>query len=169
MEIRAEKPNDINAVRQINISAFERETEANLVDQLRGVAGSLSLVAVESDQIVGHIFFSPVTVEGGCADDLLILGLAPIAVHPDHQRRGIGSLLIQQSLKECKLLGCKAVAVLGHPKYYPRFGFTVAKEKGLRCEFTVPDEAFMILELECGSLEGCVGMVKYRPEFDQFV
>ncbi|MBE9008289.1 N-acetyltransferase [Fortiea sp. LEGE XX443] len=168
MEIRAEKPEDVTAVRKVNIAAFKRENEADLVDQLRGVASTFSFVAVESEQIVGHIFYSPVEIEGECADNLFILGLAPIAVLPDYQRQGIGSLLIQHSLKECDRLGCKAVVVLGYPEYYPKFGFVPAKEKGLRCEYTVPDEAFMVLELENGALDGCSGTVKYRFEFSQF-
>lgn len=106
-------------------------------------------------------------IEGECANDLLILGLAPVAVLPDYQRQGIGSLLIGQGLKECARLGCKAVVVLGDPEYYSRFGLTPAQEKGLRCEYTVPDEAFMVLELKSGALEGCVGTVKYRSEFNQ--
>lgn len=77
-------------------------------------------------------------------------------------------MLIQHSLSECARLGCKVVVVLGYPEYYPKFGFTSAKEKGLRCEYTVADEAFMVLELEKGALEGCSGIVKYRSEFGEF-
>lgn len=167
MEIRAEKPEDLEAIRKVNVAAFGRESEANLVDQLRSAASTSSFVAVESEQIVGHIFFSPVAIEGACNDSLFILGLAPIAVLPEYQRKGIGSLLIQHSLEECTRLGCKAVVVLGHPEYYPKFRFVPAKEKGLRCEYTVPDEAFMVLELERGALQGCSGTVKYRSEFNQ--
>ncbi|MBD2022227.1 N-acetyltransferase [Leptolyngbya sp. FACHB-36] len=167
MEVRAEKPEDIEAIRKVNVAAFGREGEADLVDRLRGVASTFSFVAVESGQIVGHIFFSPVAIEGKCADNLLILGLAPVAVLPDYQQRGIGSLLIQHSLAECTQLGCQAVVVLGSPKYYLRFGFTPAREKGLRCEYPVPDEAFMVLELKSGALDDCVGTVKYRSEFNK--
>ena len=167
MKVRAEKPEDLEAIRKVNVTAFGQESEADLVDQLRGAASTFSFVAVESEQIVGHIFFSPVAIEGECEDSLLILGLAPIAVLPEYQRKGIGSSLIQHSLEECAQLGCKAVVVLGHPEYYPKFGFVPAKEKGLRCEYTVPDEAFMVLELESGALEGCVGMVRYCLEFNQ--
>jgi putative acetyltransferase len=167
MEIRVEKPEDIDAVRQVNIAAFGRESEANLVDRLRGVASTLSFVAEQSEQIIGHIFFSPVAIAGNCPGDLLILGLAPLAVVPDRQRQGVGSLPIRHGLDECAQLGCKAVFVLGHSDYYPRFGFVTAKEKGFGCKYGVSDESFMLLELEKGALEGCSGTVQYRPEFDE--
>jgi putative acetyltransferase len=167
MEVRAEKPEDIEAVRRVNIAAFGRESEANLVEQLRGTDLTFSFVAVESKQVVGHLFFSRVAIEGEYTKDLLILGLAPVAVLPNYQRQGIGSSLIHYSLKECARFGAKGVVVLGSPVYYPRFGFTPAKEKGLRCEYAVPDEAFMVLELETGALKGCFGTVKYRSQFDK--
>lgn len=165
MEVRAEKPEDVGAVRKVNIAAFGRENEADLVDKLRGFASTFSFVAVNSEEIVGHIFFSPVEIEGDFADNLLILGLAPMAVIPDYQRQGIGSLLIRYSLEEFAQLGYKAVFVLGYPDYYPRFGFISAKEKGFGCEYTVTDEAFMVLELESDALKGYTGTVKYRLEF----
>ncbi|MBW4620739.1 MAG: N-acetyltransferase [Cyanosarcina radialis HA8281-LM2] len=165
MEIRAEKPEDAIAIRQVNVAAFGRENEANLVDRLRAVESTFSLVAVEFDRIVGHIFFSPVALEGQYQDPLFLLGLAPLAVLPNYQRQGIGSLLVRHGLKECVRLGVQAVFVLGNPKYYRRFGFVTAKEKGLGCEYKVPDEAFMVLELQDGSLVGCRGTVKYRSEF----
>lgn len=164
MDIRAERAEDISAVHKVNMAAFERENEADLVDRLRSVASTVSFVAVEFEQIVGHIFYSPVEIEGECADNLFILGLAPLAVLPEHQRQGIGASLIRHSVEECARLGCKAVVVLGHPEYYPKFGFVPAKEKGLRCEYAVPDEAFMVLELARGALKGCSGIVKYRSE-----
>ncbi|MEP0917270.1 N-acetyltransferase [Leptolyngbya sp. DQ-M1] len=163
MQVRAERLEDIEAVRRINIAAFGRSGEADLVDRLRPITPTLSLVAVASDQIVGHIFFSPVAIDNTA---LFIFGLAPVAVLPNYQRQGIGTLLIQQGLTECDRLGCKAVVVLGHPEYYSRFGFIPAKRKGLRCEYTVPDEAFMVLELESGVLDSCEGIVRYRSEFN---
>lgn len=171
MEVRSEKPEDIAAIRRVNIAAFGREDEANLVDRLRNVASTLSLVAVEAEQgeaeqIVGHIFFSPVAIEGEGAIDGLVLGLAPVAVLPDYQRQGIGSRLIRQGLAECAHVHCKAVVVLGHPEYYPRFGFIPAKQRGLKCEYPVPEEAFMVVELEQNALEGCGGTVKYCSEFN---
>ena len=165
MDIRSEKPEDLEAVRNVNIAAFGRENEANLVDSLRGSASTFSLVAVQSDRIVGHIFFSPVVVEGKCSKNLSILGLAPVAVLPNYQRQGIGTLLIREGLKECGRSGFQAVVVLGHPHFYSRFGFIPASRKGLGCEYDVPDEAFMVLELESGALQDCSGTVKYRSEF----
>jgi putative acetyltransferase len=165
MEIRSETPQNVEAVRRVNIAAFERENEANLVDRLRFVASTFSWVALEDEQVIGHIFLSPVSIEGNCPENLLILGLAPLAVLPDYQRQGIGSELVKHSLRECAQLGYHAVVVLGHPTYYPRFGFVRAITKGLRCEYTVPDEAFMVLELTSRALKGCQGTVKYRSEF----
>jgi putative acetyltransferase len=111
MEVRVEKPEDAEAVRRVNVAAFGRDSEANLVDRLRGVVSTVSFVAVEAEQIVGHVFFSPVAIEGDCADDLVVLGLAPVAVLPDYQCQGFGSLLIKHGLEECASLGCKAVVV----------------------------------------------------------
>ncbi len=168
MDIRTEKPEDIEAVREVNIAAFGRKTEANLVDRLRGISSTSSFVAVESDRIVGHLFFSPVAVAGKCSSNLSILGLAPVAILPDYQRQGIGTLLIREGLKECVRSGFGAVVVLGHPNFYPRFGFIPASRKSLGCEYDVPDEAFMVLELEIGALQDCSGTVKYRSEFRIF-
>jgi putative acetyltransferase len=121
-------------------------------------------VAVENGQVIAHIFFSPVTVEGD-GRVVAALGLAPMAVLPDYQKRGVGSELVREGLKECQRIGYKIVVVLGHPEYYPRFGFVPARDKGLRSEYLVPDEVFMVAELEAGALDGVLGLVKYHPEF----
>ncbi|MEG3849599.1 N-acetyltransferase [Microcoleus sp. herbarium19] len=168
MEIRTEKPEDAEAVREVNIAAFGRETEADLVDRLRGIPSTFSFVAVESDRIVGHLFFSPVAVAGKCPSNVSILGLAPVAVIPDCQRQGIGTLLVREGLKQCARSGFGAAVVLGHPAFYPRFGFIPASKKSLRCEYDVPDEVFMVLELASGALLDCSGTVKYRSEFRIF-
>jgi len=165
MDIRTEKPEDLEAVRKLNIVAFGRENEANLVDRLRGIGSTFSLVAVQSDRIVGHLLFSLVAVEGKCSKNLSILGLAPVAVLPNYQRQGIGTRMIREGLKECGRSGFQAVVVLGHPHFYSRFGFIPASRNSLRCEYDVPDEAFMVLELESGALQECSGTVKYRSEF----
>ena len=165
MDIRTEKPEDLEAVRNVNIVAFGRENEADLVDRLRGIESTFSFVAVQSDRIVGHLLFSLVTVEGKYSKNLSILGLAPVAVLPNYQRQGIGTLLIREGLKECGRSGFQAVVVLGYPDFYSRFGFIPASRKSLGCEYDVPDEAFMVLELESGALQDCSGTVKYRSEF----
>jgi putative acetyltransferase len=163
--IRAETIQDHSAVHSVIESAFGQASEADLVDALRKVASpQISLVAVQDDQIVGHIFFSPVSVESE-RDIFTAIGLAPLAVLPEYQNHGIGSRLIQEGLMECQRRGQDIVFVVGHPEYYPRFGFTVAKEKGFRCEYPVPDEVFMVAELKPGALGGKQGLVKYLPEF----
>jgi putative acetyltransferase len=168
MEVRAEKPEDIEAIHKINTAAFGRSQEARLVDRLRhSVTPFLSFVAVEFNQIIGHLLFTPVTIVGNCTEHLSILGLAPVAVRPDCQRQGIGTFLIQQGLAACDRLKFQAIFVLGDPAYYSRFGFVPAKARGLNCEYSVPDEAFMVLELEKNALINCTGTVQYRSEFNE--
>lgn len=162
--IRNEKSEDFANVYQVNELAFERKDEANLVERLRAVEPHISLVAVNDEKIVGHIFFSEVTLTPE-NKNLKAIGLAPMAVLPEFQNQGVGSELVKQGLEECKNRGFELVVVLGHPEYYPRFGFTTAKEKGIDCEYEVPDEAFMILELKPEVLNGKTGTIKYRPEF----
>ncbi|HWT03060.1 MAG TPA: N-acetyltransferase [Pyrinomonadaceae bacterium] len=163
--IRAEKAEDIAAIRRVNELAFGQPNEAALVDALRAVAEpQISLVAVADGEVVGHIFFSPVSIESDEFNSSA-MGLGPMAVLPEYQGRGVGSRLVREGLKECGRVGCGVVVVLGHPEYYPRFGFVPASQKGLRCEYPVPDEVFMVTELEPGALRGRRGLVKYRPEF----
>ena len=163
--VRAEIAEDIPAVRRVNELAFGRPNEAALVDALRAAASPyISFVAVEDGRVVGHIFFSPVSIGSGESAPQA-MGLGPMAVLPEYQRRGVGSRLVRAGLEECRRVGCNVVVVLGHPEYYPRFGFVPASRKGLRCEYPVPDEAFMVAELEPEALGGRRGLVKYRPEF----
>lgn len=163
--VRAEKEEDHGAVRRVNESAFGSPDEADLVEALRPAARPyVSLVAVLDGQVVGHIFFSPVRIESE-AGVWSAMGLAPMAVQPEYQGQGIGGRLVREGLRECQRLGHTVVVVLGHPDYYPRFGFTRARPKGLRCEYDVPDEVFMVAELEPQALNGRQGLVKYRPEF----
>jgi putative acetyltransferase len=165
MEIRPERPEDIPQVYQVNLAAFGRDAEARLVDLLRDAGAALvSLVAVDGGEVVGHILFSPVTIEGY---DRPAAGLAPMAVLPGQQRRRIGSALVERGLAACRDAGMEAVVVLGHPEFYPRFGFVPASRFGLDCEYPVPDEVFMALELTPGALAGAHGTVRYRPEFNQ--
>lgn len=163
--VRAEQPEDAVAVRAVHLAAFPTAFEADLVARLRQRAQpAISRVAVVDDEIAGHIFFSPVRISK--RDDLKVMGLAPMAVRPAYQRQGIGAALVHSGLAGCQLLGYGAVVVLGHPGYYPRFGFTPAGQAGLRCVYDVPVEAFMMLELHPGYLQNVQGTVTYHPAFD---
>lgn len=163
--IRKEKAGDLIDIRRVNELAFERVNEADLVDSLRKNAHPhISLVALENEKTVGHIFFSPVTIEENNSS-FTAMGLGPLAVLPSHQNRGIGSLLVQEGLKECQRIGHNVVIVWGHADYYLRFGFTKAKEKGLCCEYPGPDEVFMVAELTPDALQGRTGKVFYHPDF----
>ena len=161
--MRFERPDDAAGIRETNELAFESPLEADLVDALRGSVDYLSLVATIDEQIVGHILFTPVRVEPPVA--VRIAGLAPMAVRPEHQRSGVGGQLIRGGLEKCRTHGYVAVVVLGHPEYYPKFGFVPAHTFGLSCEFPSPPEAFMALELVSGSLPRRSGLVRYLPEF----
>ncbi|HEU4593816.1 MAG TPA: N-acetyltransferase [Pyrinomonadaceae bacterium] len=163
--IREETPEDFEAVRRVNELAFGRPQEAALVEALRVNAEAyISLVAEVEGRVVGHIFFSPVKVESAeSARDAF--ALAPMAVLPEFQSRGVGSRLVREGLEECLKRGHEVVFVLGHPEYYPRFGFEPTKRWGISCEFQVPEEVFMLKELRAGALEGVRGEVKYHPEF----
>ena len=122
MNIRTEKTTDIDKIWNINVEAFKTEAEANLVDALRDSGTPyISLVAEEDHELVGHILFTPVELVGD-ASGLRVMGLAPMAVVPKFQNRGIGSLLVKTGIQQCISEGCDAIVVLGHPEYYPRFG-----------------------------------------------
>jgi len=163
--IREESPADLLAVRRVNELAFGRAGEANLVDVLRAVAEPvISLVAIRDGEVVGHLFFSPVTLETGLAGADTYLGLGPLAVLPECQNLGIGSQLVREGLQACRRQGAAAVVVLGHPEYYPRFGFVPASRYALRCEYPVPDDVFMAIELKPGALSR-PGLVKYHSAF----
>ncbi len=167
LTIRPETPEDIAAIRYVNEQAFGQNEEAELVEKLRNRAAlSLSLIAVQKNEIVGHITFSPVVIESE-RSSFEAITLAPIAVLPEYQRQGIGGQLARAGLEECRNLGHEIVVVLGHPTYYPRFGFVPTKPKGMSCEFEVPAEAFMVLELREGALAGRGGIVRFQPEFKE--
>lgn len=164
MQIRFEQTTDIPAVHSVNCEAFESPTEADLADVLRARAEEvISLVAEEEGDVVGHILFSPVTFPGTAP--LRAMALAPMAVRPARQRVGIGSALVRRGLEECRRRGVAAVVVVGHPEYYPRFGFERASGFGVSCEFEVPDDVFMAIELVDGSLRGKTGTVRFHEAF----
>ena len=163
--IRTEQPGDLDAIRRINELAFGQAAEADLVDALRGAGNvATSLVAVREGLVVGHILFGPVSIESD-ASSTPAVGLGPMAVLPESQGSGIGSRLVEEGLAACREAGCEIVVVLGHATYYPRFGFVPASRHQISCEYDVPDEAFMVLELTEGALLGTSGTVKYAPEF----
>jgi putative acetyltransferase len=164
MSIRLEEEIDWFAVHTLNTAAFDTPAEALLVDALRQeTTPTVSLVAEEDGIIVGHIFFSPVTLLS--RPDLKLMGLAPMAVDKDYRRKGIGAALVRGGLEQCEAIGVAAVVVIGDPTYYVRFGFLPASKFGLRCEFEVPSDAFMALELERGAFDNASGIVRYHPSF----
>jgi putative acetyltransferase len=163
-EVRGETPADVDQVRGVNRAAFDRPQEGALVDALRERPGVISLVAARMGMVLGHILFSPVEIVGA-PTPARVAGLGPMAVLPTHQRAGIGSQLVRAGLEACRGAAYDAVVVLGHPQFYPRFGFAPASRFGLRSEYDVPDPVFMALELRPGALPAQGGLVKYRPEF----
>lgn len=166
MLIRDEREADHAAVFSLNATAFPTDAEARLVDALRTRAHpTISLVAEDEEGIVvGHILFSPVTLREH--PDRFLMGLAPMAVLPERQRSGIGSALVQAGLKSCATLGVGAVVVLGHPDYYPKFGFVPSVGFGVVSTYDVPPEFFMALELKHCSLDGG-GTVVYHAAFNE--
>jgi putative acetyltransferase len=165
--ISKERPEDLEAIHRVNELAFGQPAEANLVDALRASGKAfISLVAVEGGQVVGHILFSPVSIEPP-GEPLLAVGLAPMAVLPEFQNRGIGSGLVRAGLDECRKAGYDCVVVLGHARYYPRFGFVPASRFNLKSEYDVPDDVFMAQEMREGSLAGRSGLIRYASEFSE--
>jgi putative acetyltransferase len=162
--IRPECIADVAAIRAVHEAAFPTPAEANLVDRLRQSANArISLVAEDEGRVVGHVLFSPVAIVADEVGQTIGLGLAPLAVLPERQRRGIGSRLVIEGLAECRRQRQPFIVVLGHTDYYPRFGFERASRRGIRNEYGA-DEAFMVLELRPQSLPA-VGLAKYGAEF----
>jgi putative acetyltransferase len=151
----------------VTLLAFGQKKEAQLVEDLRRLSDfipELSLVALRGEQVVGHILFSPMAIETE-KGEVPVLSLAPLSVRPECQNQGVGSQLVREGLKRCRSLGHEVVVVVGHPDYYPRFGFSSARAKGLEARFEVPDEAFLVLELAPGALAGITGTIKYPPPY----
>lgn len=164
--IRREKPTDIPTIRKVNAIAFNGSIEADLVDLLREAnKATISLVATFNGDLVGHILFSPVTIEFN-PKNMRGLGLAPIAVLPEYQKQGVGSRLVTQGLEESRSKGYDLVVVLGYASYFSRFGFKRASLSHLGNEYGV-DEDFMALELKEGAINAVYGVVKYQPEFKE--
>jgi putative acetyltransferase len=163
--IRPERPEDSAAVVTINDRAFAGTAESGLVEAIKHSGRPvISLIACSDDIPVGHIFFSPIQIQ---SEGLTIptLALAPMAVIPAFQRRGIGTLLVEAGLKECGRQGYQVVVIVGHPTFYSRFGFGPANGMGLRSVYSSAGDAFMALELSKGVLAGRTGFVEYPVEF----
>ena len=168
---RAEQPDDCAGIDGVHRLAFGQEDEARLVRKLRAAHGfdlTLSLVAVRDGELVGHILFSPIRIEGE-GGDVPALALAPMAVLPAWQRRGVGSVLVHEGLAASRQAGHCIVVVVGHADYYPRFGFTPAGRRNLRLPFASPDAAFMALALMPGALKGLDGAIRYSPPFTDVI
>lgn len=167
LTIREERPSDYGAIRRVNDLAFGQPDEGAMVDALRRnprFVTELSLVALLDDAVVGHIFFFPVRIICGDHDEIS-LSLAPLAVHPEHQGEGVGGALVREGIEAVRAMGYESVIVMGHPGYYPRFGFRPASGWGIRPPIEAPDEAFMALELDEGSLAGKAGVLEYPEEY----
>ena len=164
--IRPEGAADADAVRAVTTVAFGRPDEARIVERLRERARIyLGLVATGGEAVIGHILFTSVPLRGDESSHT-IMALAPMSVLPAWQRRGVGSALVRAGLRACRDAGHDVAVVVGHPDYYPRFGFVRASPLGLTSELPVPDEAFMVAELTPGALGGRAGVVVYGEEFD---
>lgn len=162
VQIREERPGDDAAIREVNERAFGRQQEANIVDALRcNDAVLLSLVATLHGRVVGHVVYSAASVAGKVEG----AALGPVAVLPECQRQGIGTELVATGNKKLAEAGCPFIIVLGHPQYYPRFGFKPAGAYGIKCAWEVPDGVFMLLVLDEQKMRGVSGLAKYRDEF----
>ena len=167
MVIRPETPEDEGSIRRVHEQAFGQEDESRLIEKLRNNGAlTISLVTVQDNEIIGHIAFSPVKVEAE-RSSFEAIALAPMAVLPVHQRKGVGSQMVRAGLEECRRLGHEMVVLVGHPNYYPRFGFVPAGPRGIDCEFEVPEEAWMVLELRERALVGRQGTARFQPEFKE--
>jgi putative acetyltransferase len=159
IEIRDERPWDLGAIRELNRQAFDQDQEGTIIDALREHgAAVLSLVAVADDAVVGHIMFSPVTV-----GSMTGAALGPMGVLPAYQRQGIGSQLVEDGVDRLRRNGCPFIIVIGHPEFYPRFGFQPAAAYGLTCEWDLPPEAFMVTVLNREVAGSLTGLARRQP------
>jgi putative acetyltransferase len=150
----------------VHEAAFERPDEAKLVARLRREARPcVSLVAEAAGRVIGHVFVSPVTIEGAPPDAPAAGGLAPVGVLPDAQGRGIGGALIRAGIEASRTLGWELLFLLGNPAYYGRFGFELAAPHGLHYESHAFDVAFLVQERAAGARARARGWVRYHPAF----
>ena len=172
LTIRNETDDDLAAIREVNEQAFARAghlgtDEADLVDALRRNGNAVvSLVAELDGAVVGHVMFSPMIVDLPTGGQHQTIALAPLAVHPRVQKQGIGGALVNAGLDEIRELGHGAVFLLGHPSYYPRFGFAPARHRGII--YQDGRDSFQVIELRPGALDGVTGTARFSPEFEPF-
>ena len=167
--VRPETPDDFPAIREALTQAFPDEDVAGLTEMLRdqpGYTPDLALVALAEGEIVGHILFSPVHVET-IAGDVPALMLGPLGVVPPWQSRGIGTRLVMEGIDACRRLGHRVLTVIGHPGYYPRFGFVRASAQGITMKYGELDEAKMVMELEPGALDGVHGPLRFPAALEE--
>lgn len=163
LKTAAERPADIDAIRAVHRAAFGQEAEGAIVDALREAeALTISLVARIDDAVVGHVALSPMEMPNVAVK---VLGLGPIGVVPERQSSGFGSDLMNAAITRAQTAGFDGIVVVGHPEYYTRFGFVPASRFGIRCEYDVPDDVFMALELQGSRLTDCAGLAKYHAAF----
>lgn len=163
ISLREAEPEDYGAIRSILLAAFETSAEADLVEALRAEGCVvLELIAENGDATAGHILYSELPIEAA-ARTVRGAALAPMAVHPAHQRLGIGGALIHMSLAMLAHQGIEAVVVLGHANYYPRFGFSASLAAHLDTPFSGPN--LMAMELEHGVIEGLAARPRYARAF----
>ena len=168
MIIRMEKTDDHSAIREVNLKAFPSDVEATLVERIRNSMDVISMVAIVEGKVVGHILFSPLTIEND-KESFPALILAPIAVLPEYQNQGIGSKLVEKGVVECRNQGHSIIILVGHPEFYPRFGFKPAEQNGIQHPFEVPEDVFMVYELVPDALCRVNGVLKYSKAFDDLL
>ncbi len=174
IQIRKEERKDFRAVFELIQLAFENEElsdhkEHFLVERLRNSNAfipELSLVAELENQIVGYILLTKIEIEDADKSIHTLLALAPVAVLPNFQDRGIGGKLIETAHDIAKTLGFGSVILLGHDKYYPKFGYKPTKEFGIKLPFDVPESNCMAIELTENALQNVSGFVRYPKEFE---
>jgi predicted N-acetyltransferase YhbS len=167
INIRPEQKDDYDSIKIINDEAFVQENEGLLVSALRETSKyipNLSLVAEMDNKIIGHILFYPVTIKTKTGDKD-VLSLAPISVLPQYQKKGIGSKLTIRGLDDCRKTNYDVVIVVGHPNYYPRFGFKPASIWKIQLPIDAPDEAFMAFELKDHTIDKYAGTVVFPKEY----
>ena len=167
--IEAETEGDYEQITRLHAIAFNGDGEARLVEKLRRTPiyiPELSLVAKYRNAIIGHILFYPIKINT-CRKKCNSLALAPVSVIPSFQNRKVGSRLIKEGLEKAQKLGFKSVIVVGHPEYYPRFGFEKASKYGISAPFHVPDNALFAIELQKDGLKNCSGIIEYPSEYNE--